>query len=102
MNVLHFLSAPAGSPSAESFWAETASQLQAKQDVSAYLFHEGGGALKDPRLLPLRQQGLRLFCCPRAAETFGGVAADQAILGGPGLLAELMERCAAFRSFGSG
>ncbi len=99
MNVLHFLSAPAGSSSAESFWSETASRLQAKQDVSAYLFHEGGAALKDSRLGPLLQQGLRLFSCPRAAETFGGAAAIHATLGGPGLLAELMERSSAFRSF---
>ena len=102
MNVLHFLSAPAGSPSAESFWAETASQLQAKQDVSIYLFHEGATALQDPRLDSLIQKGARLFACPRAAEALGGVAANQATLGGPGLLAELMEGCAAFRSFGSG
>ena len=99
MNVLHFLSAPAGSSSAESFWAETASQLKARRDVSAYCFHEGGTALQDPRLASLVAQGLRLFSCPRAAETFGGGASTQATLGGPGLLAELMERAAAFRSF---
>ena len=99
MNILHFLSAPAGSPSAESFWSETSLQLRAKQDVSAYLFHEGGAALRDPRLSLFLQQGLRLFSCPRAAETFGGPAAAQATLGGPGLLAELMERSTAFRSF---
>jgi len=99
MNILHFLSAPAGSSSAESFWSETASQLRAGQDVSAYFFHEGGAALKDPRLAPLMQKGLRLFSCPRAAETFGGPAVAQATLGGPGLLAELMERSTAFRSF---
>jgi len=99
MNVLHFLSAPAASPAAEAFWSETYSRLQAQQDVSAYLFHEGGTALKDPRLASLLSQGLRLFACPRAAETFGGTAADQATLGGPGLLAELMERASAFACF---
>lgn len=99
MNILHFLSAPAASLSAESFWSETSLQLRAKQDVSAYLFHEGGAALRDPRLSLFLQQGLRLFSCPRAAETFGGPAAAQATLGGPGLLAELMERSTAFRSF---
>ena len=102
MNVLHFLSAPAGSSSAESFWSETASQLQAKQHVSVYLFHEGGTALMDSRLGPLLQKGLRLFSCPRAAETFGGGGSAPATLGGSGLLAELMERSAAFRSFNAG
>ena len=99
MNVLHFLSAPAASPAAEAFWSETSARLQAKQDVSAYLFHEGGTALKDPRMVSLLSRGLRLFACPRAAETFGGAAAGQATLGGPGLLAELMERASAFGSF---
>ena len=99
MNVLHFLSAPSKSPAAEAFWAETSAALTSKQDVSVYLFHEGAGALKDPRLSSLTQKGLRLFCCPRAAESFGGPAAHQATLGGPGLLAELIERSSAFHSF---
>lgn len=99
MNVLHFLSAPAGTVAAEAFWSETAAGLASKKDVSVYLFHEGAMALQDPRLAVLLPKGLRLFCCPRAAETFGGPAAVQATLGGPGLLAELIERSSAFRSF---
>ena len=99
MNVLHFLSAPAGSTAAEAFWSETSLRLQAKQDVSAYLFHEGGTALKDPRLALLLSQGLRLFSCPRAAEIFGGDPTKKATLGGPGLLAELIDRSGTLRSF---
>ncbi|NDA10301.1 MAG: hypothetical protein EBZ44_04030 [Verrucomicrobia bacterium] len=99
MNVLHFLSAPAGSPASEEFWSETASALQSGNSVLAYFFHEGATALKDPRRPDLVQKGLHLFCCPRAAETFGRSGADQATLGGPGLLAELIERSASFRSF---
>ena len=102
MNILHFLSAPAGSSSAESFWSETSAALTSRQDVSVYFFHEGATALQDPRLASLIQKGARLFCCPRAAETFGGTTSSPATLGGPGLLAELMERSAAFRSFNAG
>jgi hypothetical protein len=47
----------------------------------------------------LIQKGARLFCCPRAAESFAGTSANQATLGGPGLLAELIERSSAYRSF---
>lgn len=99
MNVLHFLAAPAHTPSAEAFWSDTAAALASKQDVSAYLFHEGASALMDPRLPDLIKKGLRVFCCPRAAETFGGSSAIQATLGGPGLLAELIERSNSFHSF---
>jgi len=99
MNVLHFLSAPAGSVAAEAFWSETSTALASNQDISAYLFHEGATALQDPRLPGLIQKGLRLFGCPRAAESFGGSSASQATLGGPGLLAELIERSSSFRSF---
>ena len=99
MNVLHFLSAPAGTAAAEAFWGKTSAALASKQDVSSYFFHEGATALQDPRLAGLIQKGLRLFCCPRAAESFGGSAASQATLGGPGLLAELIERSSSFHSF---
>ncbi|MEY5062906.1 MAG: hypothetical protein RLZZ112_870 [Verrucomicrobiota bacterium] len=99
MNVLHFLSAPATSSAAQAFWSETSAALSSKADVSVYLFHEGATALQDPRLAGLVQKGLRLFCCPRAAESFAGSAANHATLGGPGLLAELIERSSAFRSF---
>lgn len=99
MNVLHFLSAPAGTAAAEAFWAETSTALASKQDVSVYFFHEGATALQDSRLAGLIQKGLRLFCCPRAAENFGGSSASQATLGGPGLLAELIERSPSCRSF---
>ncbi len=99
MNVLHFLSAPASSPPAEAFWSETSAALASQQDVSVYFFHEGATALQDPRLAGLIQDGARLFCCPRAAESFAGSSANQATLGGPGLLAELIERSSAFRSF---
>ena len=99
MNVLHFLSAPAATPSAEAFWSETSAALTSKKDVSVYFFHEGATALQDPRLAGLIQKGARLFCCPRAAEGFPVPAANQATLGGPGLLAELIERSSIFRSF---
>ena len=99
MNVLHFLSAPSSSAAAKSFWAETAHALQGGDTVSAYLFHEGASALQDPRLSNLLQRGLRLFSCPRAVETFGGSSTQEATLGGPGLLAELIDRSATFRSF---
>ena len=99
MNVLHFLSAPANSVSAEAFWSEISAALDSRKDVSVYFFHEGATALQDPRLVSLIQKGARLFCCPRAAESFAGTAANQATLGGPGLLAELIERSSTYRSF---
>jgi hypothetical protein len=99
MNVLHFLSAPSGSPSSEAFWSETSSALEAQQDVSVYLFHEGATAFRDSRLAGLVQKGLRLFGCPRAVETFSAGSRIEATLGGPGLLAELIDRSSAFRSF---
>ena len=99
MNVLHFLSAPANSPSAEAFWSQTSAALASHQDVSAYFFHEGATALQDPRLAGLIQKGLRVFGCPRAAESFGGSNSGQATLGGPGLLTELIERSSSLHSF---
>jgi len=99
MNVLHFLSAPANSPSAEAFWSQTSAALASHQDVSVYFFHEGATALQDPRLAGLIQKGLRVFGCPRAAESFGGSNSGQATLGGPGLLTELIERSSSLHSF---
>ena len=99
MSLLLFLSAPAGSSSAEAFWSEAAHAVGRNETVSVYLFHEGASALKDPRLPALLQKGLRLFSCPRAAETYGAGSQIEATLGGPGLLAELIERSAAFRPF---
>ncbi len=99
MNVLHFLSAPSGSSAAEAFWSETSSALASPQVVSVYLFHEGAAALKDPRLASLTQKGLRVFGCPRAVETFSAGSRIEATLGGPGLLAELIDRSSVFRSF---
>jgi hypothetical protein len=99
MNILHFVSAPATSPSAEAFWSETSAALESRKDVSVYFFHEGATALQDPRLGGLIQKGARLFCCPRAAESFAGSDASRATLGGSGLLAELIERSSTYRSF---
>jgi hypothetical protein len=44
-------------------------------------------------------RGLRLFACPRAVEQFASGYQLDVVLGGPGLLAELIERCSPTRSF---
>jgi hypothetical protein len=44
-------------------------------------------------------RGLRLFACPRAVEQFASGNQLDVVLGGPGLLAELIERCSPTRSF---
>jgi len=99
LNVLHLLTLPPEHPSTVAFWKETTSSLDSGQIVSAYFLHEGASALLDPRLSALAKRGLRLFACPRAVEHFAPQYKLEIVLGGPGLLAELIERCALARSF---
>lgn len=99
MNVLFLFASSPASPSAASFWQETATQLSLGHSVSVYLLHEGAAALLDQRLVALRKQNLRLFACPRAIEQYGRGSEIEATLGGPGLLAELIERSHTLRSF---
>ncbi|NDB97161.1 MAG: hypothetical protein EBZ78_13565 [Verrucomicrobia bacterium] len=99
MNVLHLLALPPEHPSTAAFWKETASSLDSGGIVSAYFLHEGASALLDPRLPSLVERGLRLFACPRAVEQFAPRHKLDIVLGGPGLLAELIERCSLARSF---
>jgi hypothetical protein len=99
LSVLHLLALPPEHPSTAAFWKETTSSLNSGEIVSAYFLHEGASALLDPRLPALVEKGLRLFACPRAVEQFAPRHQLEIILGGPGLLAELIERCALARSF---
>jgi len=93
LSVLHLLAAPPRTPSNTAFWKDTQEALSAGKTVSAYLLHEGASALLDSRLPKLVAQGLRLFGCPRAVESFAPNHSVEIVLGGPGLLAELIERC---------
>ncbi len=99
MSVLHLLAAPPRSPSTEAFWKEIQQELGSSQPVSAYLLHEGASALVDPRLTKFVSQGLRLFACPRAVESFAPQSTTEIVLGGPGLLAELIERCGSLKAY---
>jgi hypothetical protein len=104
LSALHLLAAPARTPSSNAFWKTIQEELGSKKPVSAYpvsayLLHEGASALLDPRLPKLVAQGLRLFACPRAVESFAPKSTTEIVLGGPGLLAELIERCASLRAY---
>jgi len=61
-----------------------------------YCLHEGAAALNDSRFTTLN---VRFFACPRAVEKFAPSARDQVTLGGPGLLAELIERVDHIKAF---
>jgi hypothetical protein len=99
LSVLHLLAAPARTPSSSAFWKNIQEELGSKKPVSVYLLHEGASALLDPRLPKLVAQGLRLFACPRAVESFAPKSTAEIVLGGPGLLAELIERCGTLRAY---
>ena len=76
-----------------------ATLLESHEKVSAYFLHEGATSLLHPQLPDLVERGLRLFACPRAVEQFASGNQLDIVLGGPGLLAELIERCSPTRSF---
>jgi len=99
LSVLHLLAAPPRSSSNTAFWKEAQEALSSGKTVSAYLLHEGASALLDSRLPKLVAQGLRLFGCPRAVDSFAPNHSVEIVLGGPGLLAELIERCPSSQSY---
>jgi len=99
MNHLHLLASPPDHPATALFLKQTTALLDSNQKISAYFLHEGAAALLDPRLPVLVSRGLRLFACPRAVEQFAPSYQLDVVLGGPGLLAELIERCSPTRSF---
>jgi len=99
LSLLHLLASPARSPATTAFWKAIQEELASGKPVSAYLLHEGATALLDSRLSKLIPQGLRLFACPRAVETFAPKHNFEIVLGGPGLLAELVERCSLTHSY---
>jgi len=99
LSVLHLLAAPPRTPASNAFWKSIQEELSSKSAATAYLLHEGATALLDPRLPKLVAQGLRLFACPRAVESFAPKSTSEIVLGGPGLLAELIERCATLRAY---
>ncbi|NBR71491.1 MAG: hypothetical protein EBQ51_03035 [Verrucomicrobia bacterium] len=99
LSILHLLAAPPDTPSNQAFWKDTREGLSSGGSLSAYFLHEGASALLDPRLPKLVAQGLRLFGCPRAVESYAPSHSAEIVLGGPGLLAELIERCKASRSY---
>lgn len=99
MSVLHLLAAAPRTPSSLTFWQSVQAELDLGQTTSAYFLHEGASALLDPRLPKLVSQGLRLFACPRAVDAFAPKHTAEIVLGGPGLLAELIERSPTLRSY---
>jgi hypothetical protein len=70
--------------------------LSTKDDLSVYFLHEGAQSLGDGLLADPR---IRLFACPRAAESITGPGLDRVTLGGPGLLSELIERASTIYTF---
>ena len=99
MKILHLLAAPPRTPSSTQFWQTVQEELGSGKTVSAYLLHEGASALLDPRLAKVVGQGLRLFACPRAVDSFAPQAKVELVIGGPGLLAELIERSDSIESY---
>ena len=99
MNHLHLLASPPNHPATAFFLKETTALLDSNQKISAYFLHEGAASLLHPQLPDLVARGLRLFACPRAVEQFAAANQLDVVLGGPGLLAELIERCSPTRSF---
>ncbi|MEI7721156.1 MAG: hypothetical protein WCJ23_04180 [Verrucomicrobiota bacterium] len=99
MNHLHLLASPPDHPATALFLKQTTALLESQEKVSAYFLHEGATSLLHPQLPDLVARGLRLFACPRAVEQFASGYQLDVVLGGPGLLAELIERCSPTRSF---
>lgn len=96
MKVLLILASPPDHPSTAEFWNEYQLHFQGGHHLSVYCLHEGASSLTDSRFQSTKA---RLFACPRAVESFAPSASDHVTLGGPGLLAELMERADTLRAF---
>lgn len=99
MNPLLILASPPEHPSTTDFWGKLKNCLSVHDRISVYCLHEGAQSLADVRL---KNQKIRLFACPRAAEAFGGSGWEGVTLGGPGLLAELIERASPIHPFSPG
>ena len=96
MNHLLILASPPDHPATKDFWERLQSLFSAPDVLSVYCLHEGARSLEDSRLA---NQRIRLFACPRAAETMSGIGQERVTLGGPGLLAELIDRASAIQTF---
>lgn len=96
LKVLLILASPPNHPSTAEFWHVCQQHLKSGCDLSVYFLHEGASSVPDSRF---QNTQVRLFACPRAVESFAPFCADQVTLGGPGLLAELMERAETIQAF---
>ena len=96
MNQLLILASPAVHPSTEAFWKNLGEAVVERNDLYVYCLHEGAQSLADPRLA---NPNVRLFSCPRAAERFSPTPLEHLTLGGPGLLAELVDRSSSIRAY---
>jgi len=96
LNQLLILASPLDHPATEDFWERLNKSLLTKADLSVYFLHEGAQSLSDARLADPK---IRLFACPRAAERMPRAGSDRVTLGGPGLLAELIERASTIHAF---
>ncbi|NCY20998.1 hypothetical protein EBX31_03460 [bacterium] len=96
MSTLLILAAPSNHPATADFWQSLQLTLSNESELSVYLLHEGARSLADARLMDSR---IRLFACPRATEKMPEAGSHRLTLGGPGLLAELIERASTIHTF---
>lgn len=96
LSTLLILASPPNHPATEVFWATLQRCLAMTEDLSVYCLHEGARSLADHRLADPK---IRLFACPRAVEAIAEPGLDRVTLGGPGLLAELIERASSIQTF---
>lgn len=96
MSCLLILASPPDHPSSTSFWKELQDHRGDQPALLVYCLHEGATALNDLRAAT---PNVRFFACPRAVEKFAPSVRDLVTLGGPGLLAELIERVDHIKAF---
>lgn len=96
LSTLLILASPPNHLATEGFWGALQRCLAAPEDLSVYFLHEGARSLTDIRLADPK---IRLFACPRAVQGITEPVSDRVTLGGPGLLAELIERASAIQTF---
>ncbi|MBI5194436.1 MAG: DsrE family protein [Nitrospirae bacterium] len=78
------------------------SRAAIKKDIGVYLYliDEGVSCINDSRLTELSKEGLKLFVCAYGAQKKGISPSDIANFGGLAVLAELINACDKFISFG--
>jgi hypothetical protein len=96
LNHLFILASPLGHPATVDFWDQLKEGNARNLELAVYFLHEGAQSIPDSRFTDGKT---RLFACPRAVETVAESARERVTLGGPGLLAELIDRASAIHTF---